>query len=423
MNNFPENNNNENTDINTSSLNQITYSPSDDGSYNCTLSAGGASPKKKNKKSLALMILMIILAVGLLSLGVLLGLNIKFFSSIPNLLNYGNQTSGNGTANIVINRPQLETNPIDYTDRKRLTLPDVAAAVSASVVEIKTEAAVYDDFFRPYVSEGAGSGVIITDSGFIITNYHVISGASSITVKLTSGEEYPATLVGGDKETDIAVISITSRETLTPAYIGKSGSLVIGEQIVVVGNPLGSLGGSVTEGIISALDRIIIIDNEEMNLIQTNAAVNPGNSGGGMFNMYGELVGIINAKSSGENIEGIGFAIPIDDAFNIASQLIEFGYVRGKVSHGLTLIEINDYFDMHKYGVYNLGVYIYSSEYTDELKNGDLIRQINGTTIKSISDIKTALDTSKVGDVVNVTVTRGKTTVTVSLTLKEYVPE
>ena len=306
--------------------------------------------------------------------------------------------------------------------RTLLSIPDIAAAVSASVVEIKTESAVYNQFYGSYVSTGAGSGVIITNTGFIITNHHVVNGASTITVKLTNGSEYPASLVGSDSESDIAVISINPREQLTPAYLGKSSSLVLGESVVVIGNPLGSLGGSVTNGIISALDREIIIDGEQMTLIQTNAAVNPGNSGGGMFNMYGELVAVINAKSGGENIEGIGFAIPIDHAFDIASQLMEYGYVKGKVDHGFTLIEISDVWDMAKYNVSSTGVYIFSSAYSNDFKNGDLIKSINGTEIKTIADIKLALKGCKVGDSVSVSVYRGRNEVTASLVLREYTP-
>lgn len=397
----------------------ISYTPSENGVYNYSIKDTIPNEPSTTRR-VVLLISLLLAGIFLLIGGIIIGAMLKAISNHPK---YSESFPSNGTVNIVNNRPAIETKPVNYNDRTLLSVSDIAAAVSASVVEIKTESAVYNNFYGSYVSEGAGSGVIITDSGFIITNHHVIDEASTITVKLNNGNEYPAELIGSDAESDIAVISITAIEELSPAYLGTSSSLIVGENIVVIGNPLGSLGGSVTNGIISALGRDIIIDGNEMTLIQTNAAVNPGNSGGGMFNMYGELVGIINAKSSGENIEGIGFAIPIDHAFNISSQLIEYGYVRGKVDHGLTLIEINDFWDMAKYNVSNTGVYIFSSAYSTELKNGDLIKSINGIDIKKIDDIKSALRSNKVGDSINVTVYRGKYTISINLTLREYTPK
>lgn len=398
----------------------ITYTPTTDGIYTYSIK-DAVQNEVPARRRFTILIVLAFIAISIMLSGILIGFTLR---GLTTRKKYSSVYPNGGTVNIVENRPQIETSPINYEDRTILTIPDVAAAVSPSVVEIKTESAVYDKYYGSYVSEGAGSGVIITESGFIITNNHVISGASSITVTLNSGKEYPATLIGADSESDVAVISISSSvgETLVPAVLGKSSSLVLGESVVVIGNPLGSLGGSVTNGIISSLDREIEIDGERMTLIQTNAAVNPGNSGGGMFNMYGELVGVINAKSSGDNIEGIGFAIPIDHAYSIASQLIEFGYVKGKVDHGFTLIEIDDIWDMAKYNVSSTGVYIFSSAYSDEFKNGDLITQINNVKIQSLSDIKTALSGCKVGDEVSVTVIRSRRTITGTLVLHEYAP-
>jgi len=407
------------TDRYNNGTSHISYTPNNDGRYNYSM-RGTASCEGSVGKRFALMFLFVILFIFFIMAGVLIGFTLKSFTSSPT---YSDSYPSQGVVNIVDNRPSIETKPVNYNDRVLLTVPDVAAAVSSSVVEIKTESAIYNQFYGSYVSKGAGSGVILTNTGFIITNHHVIDGASTVTVKLSNGNEYPATVVGTDAESDIAVISVSAREELKPAYLGKSNVLVLGESVVVIGNPLGSLGGSVTNGIVSALDREIIIDGEAMTLIQTNAAVNPGNSGGGMFNMYGELIGVINAKSSGENIEGIGFAIPIDHAYDIASQLIEYGYVKGKVDHGFTLIEINDVWDMAKYNVSSTGVYIYSSEYSEEFKNGDLIKSVNGVNIKEVSDIKTALRGCKVGDTVSITVYRGRKTVTADLILHEYTPD
>ena len=171
-------------------------------------------------------------------------------------------------------------------------------------------------------SGGAGSGVIISENGYIITNHHVIEGAGAITVRLTNGCEYAAGVVGSDPDGDIALIKIDATD-LCAATIGSSKSVVVGQQVLAIGNPLGTLGGTVTDGIISALDRKIPIDGVEMTLLQTNAAINPGNSGGGLFNRSGELIGIVNAKRAETGVEGLGFAIPVDIAWEIALQIAQ----------------------------------------------------------------------------------------------------
>ena len=303
-----------------------------------------------------------------------------------------------------------------------MTKTQVAELVKDSVVEITTEKVVNGNSFYQYVQSGAGSGVIIAKEGYIITNNHVIADASKITVRLTNGNEYVATLIGTDSSSDIAVLKIEPDETLTVAELGSSSSLMLAEDVIVIGNPLGSLGGTITNGIVSALAREITIDGETMTLIQTNAAVNPGNSGGGMFNLYGKLVGIVNAKSSGTDVEGLGFAIPIDTAYETVKQLMEYGYVRGRIDHGLELIDITDLFTAASYHVNAYGVYVYESKYTDDIKSGDRITSMNGCEVSTSADIKTALKDCSVGDTVEVTVARGGKLITVKLTLHEYVP-
>lgn len=202
------------------------------------------------------------------------------------------------------------------------TMSDIAKAASKSVVEIKTETVTSDRFFGNYVSNGAGSGVIIGTNGYIVTNYHVISGARTIYVTLADGKEYEATYLGGDSKNDIAVLKI-DETGLTAATVGDSDMLVVGESVLAIGNPLGELGGTVTDGIISSTSREITVDGTTMELLQTSAAINPGNSGGGLFNMKGELIGIVNAKSSGSDIEGLGFAIPVNTAIEIAQEIVD----------------------------------------------------------------------------------------------------
>ena len=195
--------------------------------------------------------------------------------------------------------PSVIFQSYDNENKTAGTYEQVAEAVTPTVVEIVTESISADTSFwgGGYITSGAGSGVIISADGLIITNNHVVEGANTITVTTKDGTEYPAELIGTDSESDIAVIKIDATD-LPFALIGDSDELKVGQEVVAVGNPLGELGGTVTNGIISALSRDVNIEGTEMTLIQTNAAVNPGNSGGGLFNMYGELIGIVNAKST-----------------------------------------------------------------------------------------------------------------------------
>ena len=202
-----------------------------------------------------------------------------------------------------------------------MTISDVVDLVADSVVEITTSHVVTDRFYHQYVTSGAGSGVVIAENGYIITNNHVIDGATEITVHLTDGRQFQAIVVGTDPKTDIAVLKIGTTG-LTFATMGSSKDLVVGQDVIAIGNPLGSLGGTVTDGIISALDRTVTVDGTQMTLMQTNAAINPGNSGGGLFDMAGQLIGIVNAKQSDTGIEGLGFAIPIDIAWASAEKIL-----------------------------------------------------------------------------------------------------
>jgi len=306
----------------------------------------------------------------------------------------------------------------------RLTIPTVVDRVAASVVEISTETLVQSSWVGQYITSGAGSGVIISNEGYIITNHHVIDGADSITVRLNHGKTFQAMLVGTDEKTDIAILWINAEDTeLTVATLGASFDLVPGEDVIAIGNPLGSLGGSVTEGIVSATERQISIDNHDMTLLQISAPINPGNSGGGLFNMAGELVGIVNAKMSSEEIEGLGFAIPVDTAYQIACELMEHRYVRGRVDTGLTLVDVTStqtafYYFNSPY----TGTYVYEST-SDVLQYGDLILSVEGVEVKTSSDISGVIQNYAVGDTVELEIYRNKKKMTVELILKEFVPD
>lgn len=298
-----------------------------------------------------------------------------------------------------------------------MSVAQVAAAVKDSVVEITTEVVSRNGRMGQLVSTGAGSGVILSEDGYVVTNNHVIDGASSITVRLADASEWEAVLVGTDAKTDLAILKINV-SGLKPVVLGNSGALLVGETAIAVGNPLGELGGTVTEGIISALDREITIDGESMSLLQTSAAINPGNSGGGLFNLDGELVGIVNAKSSGSDIEGLGFAIPVSTAKNVVEDLIKNGYVTGRVDTGLTLVDIQDITTAMRYRVNALGLYIAESK-TAQFRSGDLMQAINGETVKDLTAYNKLMEQFKVGDTIQITVLRSSNIVTESIVLGE----
>ena len=323
---------------------------------------------------------------------------------------------GESSAPEIVTSSNLINNPSDQA----MTAPEVAAAVRQSVVEIKTETVRSGTWTGTYVSEGAGSGVIISEDGYIITNFHVINEASSIAVRLVDGREFPASLIASDQRTDIAVIRI-SVTGLQPAVFEDSSAIVVAESVLAVGNPLGELGGTVTGGMISALDREMIVEGELMTLLQTDAAVNPGNSGGGLFNMRAELIGIVNAKSSGLNIEGLGFAIPSNIAKTVALDLTMYGYVRGRVDTGLELVDIQTTQAARWYRVDQTGLYI--SDSTDSrFRSGDRITAIDSRPIADLYDYNIAMKGFSVGETVTITVARGSESISVQLTLAEWTP-
>ena len=304
---------------------------------------------------------------------------------------------------------------------------EITREVADSVVEITTEVVQTSNFYGQYISQGAGSGVIISEDGYIITNNHVIEDASNITVTLRSGESYSATLVGTDADVDIALIKIEA-SGLTTAIFGDSDTIEVGDKSVIIGNPLGTLGGSVTEGIVSALDRSIVIDGKTMHLMQTDAAINPGNSGGGMFNGQGELIGIVVAKSGSSEIDNIGFVIPINNVLNILGDLKQYGYVRGKADTGMSFVDItNQMYAWYYYGSSSTGVYISSVDRGSNAASagfsaGDRVISVDGKSVSSASDISSIIAEHSAGDTITFELERSGRTGTIDLTLEEYVP-
>ena len=307
------------------------------------------------------------------------------------------------------------------------SVSQVVSKVEDSVVIIDVTVRSTSIFGGISSSTGSGSGVIISETGYILTCHHVVENAETIVVTLNSGSRYEAVLVGSDAASDLAVLQIAPREQLTHVQQGCSADLVAGEWVVAIGNPLGMLGGTVTTGIISATERnIATSDGSNMTLLQTNAAINSGNSGGGLFNLRGELIGIVNAKYAAEGVEGLAFAIPVDSAFVVEQDLIQYGYVRGVVDDGLVTLDVTA--DNLKYYYYNykidkVGVYVVSSEYCEGLANKDLILSVNGVAVGTTAELNAEISKYKVGDVITVVASREGAAFTVSLTLKEYVPD
>lgn len=332
----------------------------------------------------------------------------------------------NNSANRVV------TNMVPRTDGTAVVSNNDFSAVSAkvapSVVVITTESMVTSNnwFGGQYVQSGAGSGVVLTEDGYIITCNHVVSGANNIKVSLNDGTEYTATLVGGDSTTDVAVLKIDATG-LTPATIGDSDSLAVGQSVLAVGNPLGELGGTVTGGMISALNREVTIEDQTMSLIQMDASVSPGNSGGALFNASGDLIGIVNAKSSGDYAEGLGFAIPINTAYNVAMDLIQSGYVTGRPQLGISVITITDAATAARYGVTSAGIYISqvnpgSGAEKAGLQAGDRIVSVDNVLAETANDVVSRVQEKSVGDTVSLQVARKGQLITVEVELTEANP-
>ena len=290
-----------------------------------------------------------------------------------------------------------------------MTIQEIVASNENSVVAITTESMATDIWARQYVTSGAGSGVIYSEDGYILTNNHVIEGASTIKVTMHSGKEYDATLVAADNQSDIAVIKVNAKG-LDPVTLNEEMKLSVGDLAVAIGNPLGTLAGTATEGIISGLERDITLEGKSMTLLQISASINPGNSGGGVFDQYGKLIGLVVAKSSGSDVEGLGFAIPADTVKKIADSLIKSGRVEGRPAAGITIVDLTSAQDAMQYGVSLTGVYI--KEVTGDnakkagLKAGDLVYMINKKEVTSSDMLINEIRSHKIGDKVTFTVVR-----------------
>lgn len=311
-------------------------------------------------------------------------------------------------------------------EQKAMSVVDIAKEVGPAVVGI-TNTSQVQSFFGISEQQSTGSGVVINQEGYIVTNNHVVENAKDLSVQMNTGETYSAKLIGTDPQTDLAVIKIEPKEALTVAKLGESAKLQVGELAVAIGNPLGAeLSGSVTVGIISGVNRTIQTNsndpNSTMTLIQTDAAINPGNSGGALINGYGEVIGINNMKYSSESVEGIGFAIPIDTAKTIINDLIESGYVRGRPQIGISVQEVTSDIAFRN----NLPIGLYVAQVTEMgpadragIQRGDVITAVNGKKIETSKELNEIKNNCKVGDVLTFTVQRENRKLDIAVTLQE----
>ena len=342
-----------------------------------------------------------------------------------------------------------------------LSIPEIAKKCRSSVVAIETETKVvynnYDNYYNPfgsmfgygygygyggrggrggtqeYTETAAGSGIIISEDGYILTNNHVISGADKITVYVNSGEEgeeeqtYEATLVGSSENNDIAVLKIDAKG-LNAATFGDSDQLEVGELAVAIGNPMGKVHGSVTAGIISAVEQELTIDDVTINAIQTDAAINPGNSGGALFDSYGNVIGVVYAKSSSVSIEGIGYAIPVNNIKELVEQMINDpdsvkDQTKGsQIMLGITIQNITE--DMSKQYSMPVGVYItdvstMSAAERAGLQKGDIIVGFAGEDVKTADELNALKAKQTPGDTVAVKIDRNGKEMTLDLVIPQ----
>ena len=316
---------------------------------------------------------------------------------------------------------QAETETAEETPATEGGGSTVATRILPSVVGIKATGTALSEGL-PAVTESSGSGVVIDSRGYIVTNYHVIAGAEEFRVIFHDDSEASATVVGSDQRTDLALLKV-EKDGLTAAAFADD-SPAVGDAAYAIGSPGGlDFAGTVTKGIVSALDRQITIDNQTMTLLQIDAAVNPGNSGGGAFDANGNLIGIVNAKSTGSNIDNLGFAIPVNTAKAVINDIIQYGYVTGRISTGFEPIDLTDRATAISYRVSRTGIYVYKvTDTTSQFRSGDLLVSMDGTVISSMSDYNSVVDAHKIGDTIDVTIIRNGEQKTVTLTFGEYVP-
>lgn len=314
------------------------------------------------------------------------------------------------------------------TNQGELATTEIAKRVGPAVVGItSTVQSQMSIFGTTSQSEAEGSGIILSGDGYIVTNNHVVDGATTVKVTLNTGTEYDAKLIGKDEQTDLAVIKIEPTEQLTIATMGDSNNLEVGERVVAIGNPMGlEFFGSVTEGIVSAVNRSIDVDNRTMNLIQTDAAINSGNSGGALINTKGEVIGINSVKVAYSGVEGMGFAIPSSEAKPIIADLLEYGYVKGRPVIGISTRDVTSYMAQAYSWPQGVQIMEISSENAKAagFQQGDIITEVNGQKITTGEELNKIKSEHNPGDTLKMQVYKYSTglTQTIEVVLSEQLP-
>ena len=316
---------------------------------------------------------------------------------------------------------------VKKVDGQTLMSPaEVYASTVNSVVSINCSAVSTNIFGQQTESASSGSGFIYTADGYIVTNQHVVANASSINVTLYNGDTYPATLVGSDSDYDVAVLKIDAKD-LPAVTLGSSTDVNVGDTVMAIGNPLGELTFSMSQGIVSCVNRAINVEGTPFNMIQVDASINPGNSGGPLMNLYGEVVGIVSAKYStysSTTVEGLGFAIPIDDVKSIITDIMENGAVTGKAYMAVTVGTMNSQMAAQYSIDIDQGVFVYSvvkggAGDKAGLRLGDVITKMGDTTLTSRQDLSAALKSYRSGDTATLTVFRDGSYITTDITFDQ----
>ena len=387
--------------------------------------SANAPPKKKKKSSPWLLVLLIVgcILIGTVS-GILIaktvgeedGSSVRQPTQQPEL---PSRPSGDKQPPTESNIPR-ETHPLATSNGELMTLNEIYSANVPAIVGITNEA-TQDIFGKTATSVSAGSGFIISSDGEILTNYHVVEGAQQLTVTLYDGREYPATLVGYEAESDIALIKI-EEEGLPVCAIGNSDQVFVGEQIAAIGNPMGELTYTMTVGYVSAMDRFVNTDNVPINMIQVDAAINPGNSGGPVFNLYGEVIGIATAKYSGAldggaTLEGLGFAIPINDITEILDDLRISGRVPDRAYMGVmvSMLPIDEATFGIDHGIFVQSVDEGGSAFKAGVQANDIILKIGDVELNAYENLQKTLRKYRAGDETTITVYRNGETITMPI--------
>ncbi len=400
---------------------ESTYTPEEQPASGVRIITEKPQEPKKSKFSLGLMAMLLCCSL----LGSLLGGGLVLLWQEEPQVPVANPTDSHSSVILQGNRENSVIDIVEVDTGKLLTAAEVYAANVQSTVGITTSITTNYWGYQT-TSAASGSGFIVTDTGYIITNYHVVEDSDSITVSLYNGDTYDAALIGYDESNDLAVLKIEAEE-LAPVILGDSDNLNVGDSVVAIGNPLGELTFSLTSGSISAKDREVTMSSSlTMNLLQTDCAINSGNSGGALFNLYGEVIGITNAKysSSGSeaSIDNIGFAIPINDIRSIVESIIEKGYY-SKPYLGVGVVDVS-----REYQIYGLPQGAAIQTITEGgpadaagLQVGDIITKFGDTKITGRTDLSTAIARCKIGDTITLTVYRKGKTLEVAVTIGEQI--